>query len=275
MANEASLEAILEAIRSLSPAERRRLQRRLQVSGLLEKEDKQTDVRRLDVAPAVRAVKPRRSSGDRTGRKATDVTAAPAQPSVAAHPPVAPAKPSSAVPLRMAGGRNAAGKDAAPGRVVIGSPDKNATAPDPHTMSPLPGQAPEQPIAIVFDGGSKGNPGYGYGSYALRWPGQPQQIVQLQFGNHVTNNEAEYDTLIGALEAILKRLKEGGADPKSARLDIRGDSMLVIKQVQNEWKCTEERLRVRRDRAQALLTEFGHWKLTHHDRENSVRVLGH
>ena len=40
MANEASLEAILEAIRSLSPAERRRLQRWLQVSGLLEKEDK-------------------------------------------------------------------------------------------------------------------------------------------------------------------------------------------------------------------------------------------
>ena len=68
MANEASLEAILEAIRSLSPAERRRLQRRLQVSGLLEKEDKQTDVRRLDVAPAVRAVKPRGSFGDRISK---------------------------------------------------------------------------------------------------------------------------------------------------------------------------------------------------------------
>ena len=44
-------------------------------------------------------------------------------------------------------------------------------------MSPLPGQAPEQPIEIIFDGGSRGNPGQGYGSYALLWPGLPQQVV--------------------------------------------------------------------------------------------------
>ena len=142
-------------------------------------------------------------------------------------------------------------------------------------MAPLPGQAPERPIAIIFDGGSKGNPGYGYGSYALRWPGQAQQIVQLQFGDNVTNNEAEYDTLLAALEAVLKRLVDLDADPVTARLDIRGDSQLVINQVRGEWKCTEERLRVRRDRARELLQNFGHWQLKYHPRENSVRVLGH
>ncbi len=49
---------------------------------------------------------------------------------------------------------------------------------DPYAMHPVPGQAPERPIVIIFDGGSKGNPGKGYGSYALRWPGQQEQIVQ-------------------------------------------------------------------------------------------------
>jgi ribonuclease HI len=142
-------------------------------------------------------------------------------------------------------------------------------------MPPLPGQAPEQPIVIIFDGGSKGNPGLGYGSYALRWPGQPQQVVQLRFGDRVTNNEAEYDTLISALEATLKRLEDSGADPATARLEIYGDSQLVVNQINGQWACNEDRLRVRRDRVLALLNRFGHWRLRHHGREHSVRVLGH
>ena len=142
-------------------------------------------------------------------------------------------------------------------------------------MAPLPGQAPERPIQIIFDGGSKGNPGYGYGSYALRWPGQGQQIVQLQFGDGITNNEAEYDTLIVALEAVQRRLVDSGADPATARLDIRGDSQLVIQQVLGKWKCNDERMRRRRDRAREVLATFGTWQLTHHARENSVEVLGH
>ena len=137
------------------------------------------------------------------------------------------------------------------------------------------GKRRRRPIGIIFDGGSRGNPGRGYGSYALRWPGQPEQIVQLQFGDRVTNNEAEYDTLIAALEAVLKRLADGQADPRTAKLDVRGDSLLVINQVKGEWKVKNARMRVRRERARALIDGFGQWRLTHHDRSNSVRVLGH
>jgi ribonuclease HI len=142
-------------------------------------------------------------------------------------------------------------------------------------MAPLPGQAPEQPIVVIFDGGSRGNPGQGYGSYALRWPGQSQQIVQLRFGDRVTNNEAEYDTLIAALEAIVQRLQDMGAAPNTAKVEIRGDSLLVVNQVKGLWEAKEARLQVRRDRARALLETFGAWQLTHHGRENSVQTLGH
>jgi ribonuclease HI len=175
--------------------------------------------------------------------------------------------------LRFAGLNDAQGRRAG-GKVVIGVPGE-AKDVDPHAMPPLPGQAPEQPIGIIFDGGSKGNPGLGYGSYALRWPGQPQQIVQLQFGDGVTNNEAEYDTLAAALEAVVKRLRDGKADPATARVEIRGDSQLVINQVLGEWKCADERMRQRRDRVRTLLRELGGWEIRYHPRENNVRILGH
>jgi ribonuclease HI len=142
-------------------------------------------------------------------------------------------------------------------------------------MAPLPGQAPEQPIVVIFDGGSRGNPGQGYGSYALRWPGQPQQIVQLRFGDRVTNNEAEYDTLIAALEAILQRLEDSEAAPNTAKVEVRGDSLLVVNQVKGEWEVKEQRLQVRRDRVRKLLESFGSWQLIHHGREQSVQTLGH
>jgi ribonuclease HI len=229
--------------------------RRLRVSGLLPLEEMITDRNRLQVAPALGPVR-RKPLGSTPAGKSSGGAGASA----------------AGVRLRMAGSQT---ENGAPGRVVIGAPDPEAAEPTPHDMAPLPGRAPERPIVLIFDGGSKGNPGLGYGSYALQWPGQPQQLVQLQFGDGMTNNEAEYDTLIAALEALLKRLRAGGVDPQTARLDVRGDSQLVVNQVAGGWKCNEERLRSRRDRAQGLLREFGDWRLTHHARENSVRVLGH
>jgi len=166
-------------------------------------------------------------------------------------------------------------KSAVSGRVVMGAPGGESANDAPSVMPPLPGQAPEQPIRVIFDGGSKGNPGLGYGSYALEWPGFPRQIVQLRFGDRVTNNEAEYDTLIAALEAIVKRLKESGADARTARLDIWGDSLLVISQIKGDWKVNKAELQSRRDQARGLLALFGQARLTHHDREKSVEVLGH
>ena len=250
-----SLDAIVEQIRDLTENDRRILLRRLRVSGLLPSDVLATDQRRLAVAPALteRQRQPSFSPQPQNHPKPAQQESEPLD-NVPAGPYQSPVR----------------------GRVVMGAPahrvDKAAS---PSEMLPLPGQAPERPIGIIFDGGSRGNPGRGYGSYALRWPGQPEQIVQLQFGDRVTNNEAEYDTLIAALEAVLKRLADGQIEPSTAKLDVRGDSLLVINQVKGEWQVKNARMRVRRERARALLDRFGQWRLTHHDRSNSVRVLGH
>lgn len=127
------------------------------------------------------------------------------------------------------------------------------------------------PIRIVFDGGSIGNPGKGYGSYQLTVRGKPEAPKRLDFGGGYTNNEAEYDTLIAALEAVVRRAKE----PQRVQLDIRGDSQLVIKQITGAWKIKEPRMLERVRRIHALLQQFGGWSATWHDRSNSVEALGH
>lgn len=254
-----SILAIIEAIETLTPDQRRQLQRRLYASGIFVPGTLASDQNRLAVAPAL-------------GEKAQANRQPQPRTVQVVNTPMPVTVPTSA-PAHKADRREQG--PAVSGRVVVGAPAAQKVEPEPHLMPPLPGQAPEQPIGIVFDGGSRGNPGQGYGSYALRWPGEQQQVVRLRFGDHCTNNEAEYDTLLTALDAILKRLRNAGADPSTARLDIRGDSLLVVNQVHGRWQCKEARLQSRCQRARTLLQQFGEWRLNHHDRANSVEVLGH
>ncbi len=249
----ATILALIEEIEALTPDQRRQLQRRLYASGLFVPDILFSDQNRLSIAPALGEKK----SANRRTRPQVLQSITPVSPPAAAPPD------------------KTAYRSPVSGKVVVGAPSTAPSEADPQIMSPLPGQAPERPIGVIFDGGSRGNPGQGYGSYALRWPGETQQVVRLQFGDRATNNEAEYDTLITALEAILKRLRDAGADPSTARLDIRGDSLLVINQVQGTWQCKEARLQTRCQQARKLLQQFGEWRLQHHDRSKSVDVLGH
>jgi ribonuclease HI len=147
-----------------------------------------------------------------------------------------------------------------------------------HYVKPEPAQQPQQnlppgaiPITLIFDGGSIGNPGDGYGSYQLTIEGRAEEPKRLQFGANYTNNEAEYDTLIAALEAVLLRAR----DPRFVYLDIRGDSQLVIKQITGQWKIKEPRMQQRAQRVRELLQYLGGWRASWHGRQNSVDALGH
>ena len=143
------------------------------------------------------------------------------------------------------------------------------SAPVPEPVQPL--RSEHVPITLVFDGGSRGNPGQGYGSYQLTVNGKAEPPKRLQFSAQHTNNEAEYDTLIAALEAIVRRAK----DPRRVDLHIRGDSQLVIKQITGVWKAKDPRMNERVRRVQALVAQLGKWRATWHDRTHSVDALGH
>jgi probable phosphoglycerate mutase len=125
---------------------------------------------------------------------------------------------------------------------------------------------------LVFDGGALGNPGKGYGSFQIVGRDGVVAAERLDFGDGVTNNQAEFRTLIRALEALLERL---GDRAGQTSLAVRGDSQLVINTVTGAWKARHPDLIPLRDRAVALLKQFGKTDVAWHRRSASVRVLGH
>jgi len=149
--------------------------------------------------------------------------------------------------------------------------------PEQKDLLPSRPQSPRPPdYVLTFDGGSRGNPGRGYGSYAMiRVQDGRQCLERLEFGDGYTNNEAEYDTLIAGLQDLIQRIEKAGRRPEEFALEVRGDSMLVISQLQGRWKARELRLRERRDRCLRLFQRFGSVELKTQPREESVRILGH
>jgi probable phosphoglycerate mutase len=149
---------------------------------------------------------------------------------------------------------------------------------------------------ILFDGGSIGNPGKGYGSYALRnnlaevelqdednsrkpprgSPNSPRgwDIHRLDFGDDMTNNEAEYATIMQALDDLQSRIERDEHLPQEFSIEIRGDSLLVINQLSGEWKSKDDRMRSLRDAVRKQIGRFKANRLVQHPREESVRVLG-
>lgn len=146
---------------------------------------------------------------------------------------------------------------------------------EPSAGSPSALSTPETPYVITFDGGADPNPGRGYGSFHIVSPTGQEVLERLDFSSEcraMTNNQAEYRTLIAAL-AHLKQLLADRAAVENVRVD--GDSQLVINQVKGVWKVRQEELRPLRAQAAQLGSAFGSIEYRWHRRSNSVRLLGH
>lgn len=130
-------------------------------------------------------------------------------------------------------------------------------------------------LVLHFDGGSRGNPGPGYGSFVLLEDGHERRRRRLSLGPCLTNNEAEYEALIAGLQDAATWLQARGRDPAQVQLEVRGDSQLVIRQLRGTWKAREPRMAALRDRALALLRRFGTHRLVQVPRRRTVELLGH
>jgi ribonuclease HI len=129
---------------------------------------------------------------------------------------------------------------------------------------------------IIFDGGSHGNPGLGYGSYALiRNQDGRLRKKRLRFGDQVTSNQAEYQALIAALEDLIDTIVKAGRSPTGFSVEIKGDSQLVMHQIKGTWKTKSLNLMPLRDKVEELLAQMGSVKLTWQPRDKSEKILGH
>nr|MBA2470114.1 ribonuclease HI family protein [Chloroflexia bacterium] len=106
---------------------------------------------------------------------------------------------------------------------------------------------------IVFDGGALGNPGKGYGSYEITSAGGVIRHQREDYGDNVTNNQAEYQTLIEALKWLERDL---GAQAATTRVIVNGDSLLVLNQLLGKWKVKNEGLRPLHREAAQLIQKF-------------------
>lgn len=127
-------------------------------------------------------------------------------------------------------------------------------------------------VLVIFDGGSQGNPGAAYGSYWIKVATEKKARLQRVTLGHGTNNEAEYRTLIHALEDLLNG---SSLSPKSTSLTIRSDSALVVRQLQRTWKVKSKSLRPLFLQASDLLNQFEDVEFIHTPRKEIRAVLGH
>lgn len=209
-----------------------------------------------------------------------DVEEAP-QPALAAEEAgEAPSEPLPDISGLMKRGADVAAKPRSEQRKPRPEPEpEQESEPEARVEEAQEEEAPEQAnlmeLQVVFDGGSRGNPGEGYGSFLVQAPGRKPVIKRLEFGDNYTNNQAEYDTLVGSLRYIIERLNTTGRTPDQVQLDIKTDSDLVVNQILGNFKVKDAGLRKRHEQATELLGQFADWSISWHPRDESVKLLGH
>ena len=131
---------------------------------------------------------------------------------------------------------------------------------------------------VSTDGGAAANgtaDSLGFGSYHLEARTGQRQIVRLEFGRGVTNNEAEYRTLIVALKDLVGRIQRADRAPSGYSLLAHTDSQLMVGQLTQGWKVKAANLRPLVDEATSMMQAFGRCDLVKVPRDEIVRVLGH
>ena len=118
-------------------------------------------------------------------------------------------------------------------------------------------------IIISADGASRGNPGpAAIGAVIKNGRGETLASISKYIGQ-ATNNQAEYQALIAALEKAVKL----GAE----EIDIKLDSELLVRQVYGSYRVKAQGLKPLHQRVRKLLGKFERFSITHipgrHNRE--------
>ena len=123
-------------------------------------------------------------------------------------------------------------------------------------------------FTIHADGGARGNPGPA-GAGAIIRDGLGNAVASVsQFLGHQTNNYAEYEAVILAFEALTKLVPAGKRG--EARVVVKLDSELVVKQMRGEYKVKNAGLKGQQARLAHAASAFDSVTFTHVPRaENS------
>ncbi len=114
--------------------------------------------------------------------------------------------------------------------------------------------------AVIYsDGGSRGNPGPSATGFVVYNQEEQELARGGEYLGITTNNQAEYHSLISALQRV--------SDLGFAKVESYMDSQLVVNQIKGVYKVKNRDLYPLYERAKNLLSGFSDWKLEHIPRE--------
>lgn len=117
---------------------------------------------------------------------------------------------------------------------------------------------------LYFDGGSSGNPGPS-GSGSVLYEDDVEIWSDSHYvGDRETNNTAEYTGLIRGLKEAVERNIE--------KLVVKGDSLLVIKQMKGEFRVNTAHIKVLNDYAKEIEAHIPEVKYFHIPRTLNKRA---
>ena len=119
-------------------------------------------------------------------------------------------------------------------------------------------------VVVNVDGGSRGNPGPAAVAAVASEPGGEVLAERSERIGAATNNVAEYRAVLLGIE-LARELK---AD----EIELVGDSQLIVRQVEGEYKVKQEHLRPLRDEVMRALDGFGSWSIRHVKRGENERA---
>lgn len=117
-------------------------------------------------------------------------------------------------------------------------------------------------LTLEFDGGSRGNPGPSAAGVVVRAEDGTPLVTVGKFLGRGTNNFAEYNGLILAMQKAL----ELGA----RKVIIRGDSELIIRQMTGQYRVKNAGLKPLYDQAQELCRQFESTRFMHNLRHHNA-----
>jgi ribonuclease HI len=130
------------------------------------------------------------------------------------------------------------------------------------TLFPAPhAKTPEHYLVAHSDGGARGNPGpAGYGVVIQDEAGRKVAALSQYLG-HQTNNVAEYQGLIAALEYAIAHGHKA--------LKVVSDSELLVRQIKGIYKVKNLTLQELHGRAKELIAELAWFSIDHALREHN------
>jgi ribonuclease HI len=127
-------------------------------------------------------------------------------------------------------------------------------------------------LIIYTDGGARGNPGpAGVGAVIADETGKIISLHKKYIGN-ATNNSAEYQALILALQEALRIINSKSQIPNETELEIRMDSELIVRQMQGKYKIKEPQLKVFAAEVLKLSSSFKRIGFQHVPREQNKQA---